>query len=187
MYWAVYVRNIKLIDILLLAENVSPFTIAVDGKSPFHLACLKGDIVLVDFFVSSIYKELKSDKIISKSSFIDIQSPTTYETGLHAALKHKKYEVAHYLILKDANPSTFNYRGWKPFESHINTQIKKIEHIWRSNYKKYQLKQTSITNIEEVEKIMFTQYRSGYQFVMVCVMDKPRIQDCIIYKQFENI
>ena len=34
---------------------------------------------------------------------------------------------------------------------------------------------------------MFIQYRSGYQFVLYCVMDKKKIKDCIVYKQLEKI
>ena len=120
-------RKIKLIDTLLLAENVNPFTITIDGKSAFHLACERGDIVLVDFFVSSLYKTVKSDRLIPVEAFINISTESTLETGLHLALLNKKYEVAQYLITKEANPNTFNYRGWKPFESHINMKSKKIE------------------------------------------------------------
>jgi ankyrin repeat protein len=61
MYWAVYLRRLKLIHILLLAENVSPFTVTVQGRSAFHLACLKGDLVLVDFFLNSVYKNLRNN------------------------------------------------------------------------------------------------------------------------------
>lgn len=62
-----------------------------------------------------------------------------------------------------------------------------IEDIYRAKIRSQQLKKISIVDMPKLEEMMFTQYRSGYEFVLVCSMDKSRMKDCIMYQQLKRI
>ena len=121
------------------------------------------------------------------SSFIDLRTETTYETGLHLAIFNNKYKVAKLLILLGSNATLTDYRGWKPLEMQITPEANELDQIWRKRFRKREMIGTVLNDYKKIDEMVFINYKSGFQYLIRASKDKDQIEECVVYKQIERI
>lgn len=117
-----------------------------DGRTPLHLACLKGRTAVVQLLISSgaqcdVVDHSNWSPLIDASNGgylelvkillnhqvrINVQTSGRQETALHHAIYNSHIDVAIYLVERGADCSLFDSSGASPFHAAISKGILKL-------------------------------------------------------------
>ena len=184
---AVYIKDIKVVKLLIDNFGVNPFFRCVRGKSAFHMAAHKGRPIIMKYFLTRKFQYIGSEKKVKLKKMIEIRDDHL-NTPLHLAIREGDTQIVDSLVELGANTESYNYKNWTPFEMSV-----KIKMLKRAKAKAKFDEKTYIDSLEGYFDPNFYHNEAwehvteDYEYLMVGrdLSDKPR--ETILYKQLHRI
>ena len=185
---AVYIKDLKVIKVLIDNFGVNPFFSCVRGKSALQMAAHKGRPIIMKYFLSRSYSYIGSEKKIDILKMIEIPDKKELNTPLHLAVSEGDTEIVDQLLALGAKLDPYNYKNWQPFD--MNMKIKMLKRA-KKKYKEIEKEYIDSLNCyfdpEFYDEEAWEMVTEDYEYLIVARDLSPDPKKTILYKQLHRI
>lgn len=157
MVLAVYIKDLKVIKLLIDSFSLNPFFRVVNGKSAIHMAAHKGRPIIAHYLLKQKYKyinykskKFKREKVLNKPDKIE------YNNLLHLAVREEDIDIVNDLLDNNVSYKAFNYKNFQPFDmSKKISMLKKAKILMKSKEREHIENQNSFFALNKYNSTAF--------------------------------